>query len=86
MPNTLSELHKSKWKDHIQKLVFAYNCTKYPAQDTHHIFYSLVDTQYFQETIYYNRFPRKRKPQRLHQQMEGTNERSLQNSIRAREE
>ena len=26
---TLPELHKSKWKDHIQKLVFAYNCTKH---------------------------------------------------------
>ena len=26
---TLPELHKSKWKDHIQKLVFAYNCTNY---------------------------------------------------------
>ena len=24
---TLPELHQSKWKDHIKKLVFAYNCT-----------------------------------------------------------
>ena len=29
MLQTLSELHKSKWKDRIQKLVFAYNCTKH---------------------------------------------------------
>ena len=26
---TLPELHKSKWKDHIHKLVFTYNCTKH---------------------------------------------------------
>ena len=29
MLQTLPELHKSKWKDHIQKLVFACNCTKH---------------------------------------------------------
>ena len=33
-----------------------------------------------------NRLLYKRKPQRLHQQMERRNERSLQNSIKAREE
>ena len=29
MLQTLPELLKSKWKDHVQKLVLAYNCTKY---------------------------------------------------------
>ena len=29
MLQTLPELHKSKWKDHIHKLVFAYHCTKH---------------------------------------------------------
>ena len=29
MLQTLPELHKNEWKDHIQKLVFEYNCTKH---------------------------------------------------------
>ena len=29
MLQTLPGLHKSRWKDHIQKLVFGYNCTKH---------------------------------------------------------
>ena len=81
MLQTLPELQKSKWKDHIQKLVFAYNCTKHSRTG-----YFLVDTRTPNRHYTTNRLPSKRNPQRLHQRMERTNERCLQNGIKAREE
>ena len=57
-----------------------------PAQDTHHISYFLADPETPNRHYTTERLLRKRNPQRLHQQMEGTNQRILQNSIKARKE
>ena len=33
MLKTLEETEKKSWKDHVQKLVYAYNCTKHSTSD-----------------------------------------------------
>ena len=60
MLKTLEETEKKSWKYHVQKLVYAYNCTKYSTTGYAPYFFCLGGNPDCQLTLYLN--PRTRQP------------------------
>ena len=55
MLRTFPETYKSSWKNHLSKVIYAYNCTRHSNTDTHHTVQCLVENQGCQYTSYFAR-------------------------------
>ena len=44
MLKALNETQKKSWKDHVRKLVYAYNCTKHSTQAIRHTSFYLDES------------------------------------------